>query len=247
MKTYKQLSLSLALVGLVAVFGIGCSNSKSSNDIAPEGGNGVRDQVSTTSYYGADSTKFYPVSLQTFSNYVALHPLNAPRNFILTVNLVNTGGGLYGGDLLISYEDNGQVYTGSFITGDGVNLTKHNPYYGLPDVAFNKWFYWNGQKVFHAFFQDSYGAVILVIDGGIDLGDGGGMTRASGSVWYKNFTSGRYPQYEEPCWFVTVGPFMCPAFQVNETIVTTSALYPSNGFVKLGSFEGLDVRAAFNQ
>jgi hypothetical protein len=144
----------------------------------------------------------------------------------------------------------GQYYEGNFETGTGYNqISLNNLDKGKPESEFNQWFMFNGKRVFHAFFQDSYGAVMLVIDNGIDLGDGGGLTIVSGSIWYKNFQVVQAVQSSEKCWFIrSPWPYECRAFVgAGDVINTTSAVYPDNGYRKLGTFTGLDKPRAFNE
>lgn len=186
------------------------------------------------------------------------HPID-PVDFRLNVQLIPytwNNKTIYAGNLKLGYYD----YTGSCAatgnycianleTGFGSNGNQAHPYYGMPDFVFNQWFLWQGKQVFHAFFQDMVGAVVLVVDGGNDLGDGGGYTTVKGSIWFKNFQTTVAPERpEDKCWFHPLGPYTCQTFKNSQgLVVTTSRLEPSlnDGYRKLGTFSGLDKVKAF--
>lgn len=161
---------------------------------------------------------FTPESLTELSNYVQVRALNDPKNFKINVKLNDIGSGRYTGSVKIGYYDTGTYYIGIFNTGTGKNKVSYpagavGQYVGKSDAEFNQWFTYQGKKVFHAFFQDQFGAVILVIDGGVDQGDGGGYTQVTGSIYYKNFKNGPAPQSMEKCWFhFEPSPYFCGAF-----------------------------------
>jgi hypothetical protein len=192
-------------------------------------------------------------SNQALTNYVGVaHALNAPSNFALHVNLIDNGGGQFGGNINITYLDNGLWNTSNQQTGTGtVQISGHNWYNGLDNAAFNKWFTYGNSQVFHGFFQDGIGALVLVLDK-TDAGTGDGLSSGSysGSVWFKNFVNpANATQSADMCWFIEVGPFDCQTFMVGGKVSTTSALYPStgDGYQRLGTFTGLNIKTAFNQ
>lgn len=250
---------------LALVAGVGCVRKPSVVDapvdnsvppvVIPANPNGLPDTtVNVGPLAGASggTTWFTYDSLAVFNEYVFVRPVNNPQSLAVNVDLRDIGGGRYAGNLRIAYTDNGQWSQGVFETGEGTNQVSYrNLDLGKSEAEFNQWFVWNGKRVFHAFFQDSQGAVILVIDGGLDLGDGGGLTDLKGSVWFKNFNLTPYPQFQEKCWFVRVGPYDCRTFVVGDwqsgLIQTNSSLYPnSNGYKRLGTFTGLNRSRAFN-
>lgn len=206
----------------------------------------------------------YQEKLQKLTNYVVTHPLNAPVNFKLNVQMSDIGGGKYAGYMQLGYYDydsptSGRYYISVVETGTGVNDFSYNNYVtGYSDAEYNRWFAWNAKQVFHAFFQDVpdtngsiYNAVVLVIDDGLNLGDGGGNAKLSGSLWVKTFqTTISHDVPELKCWFLFAGPYQCRTFiGGNGQVNTYSALYPStaNGYWKLGTFTGLDKAKAFGQ
>lgn len=149
-------------------------------------------------------------------------------------------------------------------------------YPGWHHGTYNNWFVRNGKNVFHGFFQDDYGAVMIIVDDSVDQGDGSGATEVSGSIWFKNYpntsyTQGVQPLSTVPCWFRTTGPYDCRTFLVSGNygdgnISSTSALYPTEsqyiqptslnayavqtparGWTRLGTFTGLNKVKAFGQ
>ena len=271
MKT-QRLTLSLGLILSLSLLAACASKNDNSNSssgvvITPydptvtigSGGS----TIDPTDYYSGDpgsSAQLNVDSLAVLNTYVATHPINAPTNIRVYVETVDIGNGHVSGTVKLSYFDNGgQLYQGVFSSENPntpVNqVSYHNWYTGLDNSAFNQWFKWQGKTVFHGFFQDAYGAVIIVVDGnGNDLGDGNGATTLSGSVWFKNFAVAPAPQFigglGEQCWFLLQpSPYECGAFQTgqpgNSPISTTSALTPGNGYTRLGTFSGLNKARAF--
>lgn len=259
---------SAALAALVAVAGVGCAKNGGSgvaltpNGSTATGTNYGYNSGSTVSPVGAGvgqiagqsgaAVAFKPDSLAIMNTYVATHPLNNPQNFALNVDLRDIGGNRYAGSIRIGYNDNGSWYQGQFESGYGTNQVSYNNIdEGKSEAEFNKWFTYQGKTVFHGFFQDKYGAVMLVIDKALDLGDGAPIGDVDGSVWFKNFTNTGAYQSPEKCWFIRIGPFDCRTFVIGSSssgvINTTSALYPGNGYQRLGTFKGLDKLRAFNQ
>lgn len=206
----------------------------------------------------------YQQKLQKLTQYVVVHPLNSPVNFKLNVQMADIGGGKYAGNMQLGYYDYDSPTSGAYHisvveTGQGVNDFSYNNYVtGYSEAEYNRWFTWGTKRVFHAFFQDVpdmngsiYNAVVLVIDGGLNLGDGGGQAKLSGSLWVKTFqTTISHDIPELKCWFLFAGPYQCRTFLGgNGQINTFSALNPSpnDGYWKLGTFQNLDKVQAFGQ
>lgn len=213
-------------------------------------------------------------NVATLNNYVQMHPLNDPQNMKMNVELRKrtftsgtTAIDTYEGRVYLGYYDTGNYYIATFESGYGVNGVK-NPdspsTFNKPESQFNRWFPATVNSsniiVFHGFFQDRYGAIMLVIDGGVDSGDGSGYTSVNGSVYYINFPVGYASQSPEKCWFISIGPFDCRTFVTSNQVQTTSAVYPfgvssktpvtqrgynSPGYQRLGTFQGLDKIKAF--
>lgn len=242
----------MILLAAASMLGVGCSK---------KGGNSSSDVVTTTgtpaavdaptgtgtgSTTSSNTVSFSPVSLAEMNAYVGTHPLNNPTNITLQVNLSNVGNNRYGGTINIAYDDNGVHYQGSFVSCFTSNCI--NPNYssygtardvGVSEANYNYWFNMGGKTVFSGFFQDSYGAIMLVIDNinTSNQGDAqGGVTTVSGQIWYRNFAqSFAYQSTLRTCWFIYAGPYDCRSgIGMNKT-----ALYPTDAYRKLGSFSGL--------
>jgi hypothetical protein len=266
MKTNFVLTQTVLLV-VMATLGVGCSSSSSNNtpqvntsttypNPYPYTTYPTTTTGTTTGTAGVPNTNtvaFVPVSAAAMAAYVATHPLNNPQNITVSVNVadVAVGSNQYGGSMQISYSDTGVNYAGNFITGTGtVQVSGSNLDTGKSVAAFNKWFAspTTGQQVFHGFFQDKYGAMVLVVDSVTSTtGDGLAPNSGAGSVWFKNFPNGYATQSPEMCWFIQIGPYNCRTFLSGINVVTTSAVYPGNGFQQLGTFTGLNIKQAFNQ
>lgn len=271
MKT--KIYIQAILIAVVVAIGQGCARERSAETPAPAPTTQDPTTPTTPSSKNPD-TNFQSGALATLNidslaainSYVQTHPVNNPSDIKVSVKLVGNAG-KYTGQVFISYYDNGQYYTGRFYAHNqtvpaGVSHGHTGKSYG----EYNQWFTWGGDSVFHGFFQDSYGAVMLVINGGIDLGDGAGVSSLTGEIWFKNFYTTPAPQGAIPCWFIELGPYDCRTFLTNgETVSTTSALYPdesvyytssstnpaipaepARGWRRLGTFSGMDKTKAFN-
>lgn len=189
----------------------------------------------TGNIYGA-SAPLTITSVSVMSDYTQ-RPMYNPQNIKVNLNLVKYGS-TYGGDVTISYTDYNAPYNGFFTSGHGTEPTKYN-----------KFFSKNGKWVWHGFFEDFYGGLIVVIDDGVaDLGDGSDpvLDKVSGSVWFKNTAFTYAPHPPAWCWFVSLGPYDCRSWKSGNGVNTTAAVEPNAGYVKLGTFTDLDVKAAFN-
>lgn len=259
LNTFKK----IAVVAMLAVFVIGCAEEKSSG---PSGnapipgpyvppGSTVTDTIDSSFDYGAttnfviegDSVSEKAVNL---SRYAGDYRSN-PQDVKVNVNLVKRGNG-FGGRIQIAYYDeaSGQYsgnkfHKGVFVNGDDAyfyNKSKET------SAKYNIWFQKNGKTVFHGFFQDLNGPIIMVIDDVESTGDGQAPSKASGSIWYKNFSQGPYTAPHSPthCWLISLGPYDCRAWKSGEGVNTKAAVNPDQGYVKLGTFTGLDIKKAFN-
>jgi hypothetical protein len=178
----------------------------------------------------------------------------------------------YSGDVYISYLDNGQYYTGHFNTDEDSNPGSGTVFPNWGHAFYNNWFTWQGKPVFHGFFSDSYGAIMLVVDSVIDQGDGSGASEVAGSIWYKNYPNNQAQPNPQniPCWYITAGPYDCRTLLVKggwqddgmidpvSALLPTQSLYytptsshpyqpaePARGWKKLGTFTGLNKAKAF--
>lgn len=207
-------------------------------------GGGQHTQVPLDQFEVGSTVDLHIKNVATMSDFV-MRPLNNPTKIQLNVNLEDWGDGAFGGTIRVAYEDEKKYKINEFRAGKDEF-----------DVQHNVWFEDDGDEVFHAFFEDEYGAVILVVDGTTDLGDGIQSGKLSGSIWYKNFqhSDAPNPSYEclpgfgcpdTRCWFIEIGPYECRSFLVNDEIRTTSMVYPNNDFKILASFSQLIREDAF--
>jgi hypothetical protein len=251
MKTFK--TKLIVLLAAFSVLGVGCGKSSEggsqtyqppildndgSTPVSPDGpGTG-------TGTVGGQTATFQPVSIQEFNSYVALHPLNAPTDFKITVSLQDAGNGRFAGSVKLGYTDTGYNYNATFEAGSGNNVKmsglKDN---GVMEAEYNRWFILNGQYYFSAYFSDNYGAIVLVFDSYVNQGDGQGTGTLTGKVYYRNFAQSYAPQSPyRKCWFIYDGPYMCRS----NTVMNKSSAVP-DGYRYLGKFSGLSKASAFNE
>lgn len=245
--TLKHILWGAALSATLLVVGCGRNSDDAGNPPAPTAPVDERGSVGVgeMSFSGGETVTFVP-DMAAMSRYVVTHPLNAPKNFKINIKLSDVGGGRFGGVVSIAYNDNGQVYYGKFVTGTGSNQVPASPDFRKSVAEFNRWVVVGNKQGFRGFFQDKWGAIILVIDNGFNLGDGGGLTDLSGRVYFKNFPNAMYPQYSEMCWFVRRGPYDCRTYvDGSGNISTTQGLYPGDGYTELGRFTGVSRSKAF--
>jgi hypothetical protein len=173
-----------------------------------------------------------------------------PRNITMTMSTYNSGAG-YAGSVTISYIDD----RGSH----GTTLTTTHPQY--PSTSNAEYNVWLNATQWHGFFQDSYGAIVVVIDRSVGLGDGGSKL-LGGSIYYQNFGPRRNPLQgpNRMCWQInpvegaSTAPYDCRTFLTSfadgALPVTTSSLVPNNSgqgrpaYTLLGKFDGLNQQAA---
>lgn len=258
MKTFLQLAVIVAIAGLM-----GCKNSSSTNNnnngtvttlpaaIIIDPSAPVATDSTISNSYGSTVT-FKPVSLSVMNAYVATHPLNNPTNFKINFNLAHAGSGRYGGEVTISYIDNGVQYDGVFKSG----LGKNQSFKGMYDndrleSDYNYWFSFENKNTFTGFFEDQYGAITISLvpqttttSSGND-GEPITATAYKGYVYFKNFTTTTAPHSPyRACWFTYMGPYDCRS----NVIQTKCGLNPGAeaGYQLLGTFENVSVKQAFN-
>jgi hypothetical protein len=180
------------------------------------------------------------ISLAAYRTYTQRYigSLSDLTNIKINLNFDRFSGNKYGGTATIRYNYQGLTYEGFFTGGDSAQASKYNV-----------WFTSGGKKVFHAFFEDFMGAIILVIDETSSLDDGyqkGDLV--SGSIYFKNFPYTGAPHPPTYCWFVSLGPYDCRAWPKGYGVDTYKAVHPlpSDSYTKLGSFTGMDLDKAFN-
>lgn len=175
---------------------------------------------------------------QLFGQYTG-RSMNNPQNIQVNVNLSKTYNGQgYGGTITVRYQDNGITYQGTF------GASQADP----QDTAYNIFFNYGGKKVFHGFFEDSMGAIIIVFDQIYDLGDGSPTSgQSTGSIYFKNFNTTYAPHPPAHCWRVSIGPYDCRAWKWGDGVATTYAIYPESFYYqRLGTFSTMNLYQAFN-
>lgn len=255
----KPLTLLLVLMSVVAM---GCAEKKSSkggtesaqdSDLTqiPPGsdpyvpnGSGPGSGPGAGWEYGA-TAPFTLVSVDRLMEYT-MQARNNPKNVRVNINLTSKGENRYGGTVSISYTDGGEYFEGFFTSGESEG-----------DNKYNVWFQKDGKNAYHGFFEDYYGAIVVVIDGFVSEGDGQAPNSASGRIYFKNFDLayapnplyGYLPGFGSPrtfCWFISIGPYDCRAWPTDRAVDTYRAINPDNGYKLLGSFSNLDLEEAFN-
>ena len=287
----KQMVLTQAsLIVVMRLFGIDCAKELKATDPAAAGNPAdVTPLTPTETEHTIDNadtargsewtqgaiTKLVNIDETMFRLYREAGPgdviANNPTDLRISIKLADAGSNQWVGKVLLSYLDNGVYRTGRFITENQTvpNYNQYSNHIGKNHGVYNKWFQYldpsNPRQVFHGFFQDPYGAVMLIIDNSADSGDGSGAQVLSGHIWVKNFEQVAATQGSIPCWFVEMGPFDCRTFLTpSNGLQTTSALYPTQshayssntpwnpneparGWRRLGSFQDLSYTKAFGQ
>jgi hypothetical protein len=169
---------------------------------------------------------------------------NNPTNVTISLNVASSSD-----SVVISYVDGGIVHQ--------AGLGTVHPNGSTSDKSFNKWYTDSStnKQVWKGFFQDQYGAIVIIIDKFISQGDGQAGNIVGGSIWFQNFNR-YYPNYGtqgplKMCWQISMGPYDCRSFLVNDNVSPASSLYPNNhgpdanmNYEKLGDFTGISKSAA---
>ena len=171
-----------------------------------------------------------------------------PTNIQLSMSVSNSGAG-YAGTTSISFSDNSGMHVAQL-------STTHPSYGSTKNAEYNVWL---NATQWHGFFQDLYGAIIVVIDHTTATGDGS-IGSLGGKVYYQNFGTSGVQGPLRMCWQInptggaSTTPYDCRSFLTSfadgAMPVTTSSLYPNNAgqgrpaYALLGSFEGLSQAAA---
>jgi hypothetical protein len=268
----KRLTVTLILAGTAALIGCGKdqNNGQAPSNQPPvwqpwtpptgPGGNpGVNWEHGATS-----SLRVTNESLRIFTGWTPNNPTDVKLN--LNLQRIEPAQGSnrpsFGGVVTVSFKDGGRTYEDQF-----TSMVNEGHWYG-PGVVntnrennkYNVWITKNNRQAWHGFFQDQFGAVIVVIDDTDDLGDGNGPTRAAGSIWVMNFGQSYAPVSPTSCWFVSAGPYDCRTWKNGRGVNTDMDIYPylendnpgtawapkAVGYKKVGEFSNLEFRKAFN-
>ncbi len=251
----KQVLMILLIVTSLGSL-VGCAKEKKQAAVAPPPGNGALplppgsggNTGGDTSKVGDNEVDMSNVSNASLGEMFFKSPINKPQNLRFGMDVSKQGDG-YGGNVWVTFEDGG-------VTRKAMMSTRHPSYPGTANTKHNIWFDYNGKNAFHGFFQDLYGAMVIVIDSTIDLGDGQPSALVGGSVWFQNFGPVGIQGPLKMCWEISIGPFDCRTFLVGSKVVTASALYPNNygndsipdrqPYRKLGDFGGMLRSEAFH-
>jgi hypothetical protein len=197
-----------------------------------------------------------------------------PTNVLINLDLNRTSDAV-----IIAYTENGRIYEAvggtqhpcatdpngynakvmqyswMFTTSPFDSISNYFCRPSVQDKSLNRWYTQNGQAVWKGFFQDSYGAYVVVIDRALSQGDGQPAEFVGGRVYFQNFQtslpSSPVQGNTKMCWQITRGPYDCRTFISGSGIDMTSSLYPNNNgpnakpWQLLGEFSGLP-RAAAN-
>lgn len=209
---------------------------------APGGSGGGSDGQG--GYYSgatASLTKVTNLGQMFFNSYP-----NSPQQIQVNVDMNRTKD-----SVIISYVDGGKVVEAA--------MGAQSPYSGKVNTRYNGWITEGSSRVYKGFFQDEYGAIVVIIDKVLNVGDGTASPFVGGSIWFQNF--GDNPTYDNPyyrywsqvsitCWEITYGPYDCRSFLVSGgtggTVSMTSSAEPTTrgetrtkSYQKLGEFNGL--------
>lgn len=161
--------------------------------------------------------------------------------------------------VMVSYVESGVLHQAAFGTQHPNNTSYSNQMY-------NGWVTEDSANVWKGFFQDAFGAVVMVLDKSLAQNDGTSTSILGGSLWFQNFQESTYQNpIQGPlkmCWEITAGPYDCRTFLITNTaphnssyddltVGITSSLYPNNrgpnkslNYEKLGDFGGVSRSSA---
>lgn len=263
MRTILKSTLTIGAALSALALGSGCAsqsgsgNSSSSTNTAAgtsavPNAPGSSSSSSTSGSFQSGSTVTLNLTsgITGLSNLVAnippslVPPVNSPTDIQLNV---------YTGDatntVIVNYVDNGTPVNISF-----GSIHPYNP--NVSDTSLNGWVTNpDGSVSWKAFYQNEYGAIVLILNSPVLLGDGQPSNTYSGSIWFQPFNQyspkNPYQGDIKMCWQITAGPYDCRTFIQGNSVVPGSSLYPNNhgpnrssGYQKLGTFSGLSLSDA---
>lgn len=209
--------------------------------------------VPSYNYTSGSTVTFTPADQSLLNAFVASYPTNNPQNFKVNVQLQNVGNLRYGGNVSVSFYDNSKLENITLASGLGVNqkFSGGSLDDGKYEAEYNYWYTTpSGKPAYTGFFQDNMRAIVLVLETEQATNQADGQTGQlyiKGSVWFKTFpaTFATQSPYRK-CWFIfnyTGGttPYDCRS----TSIIQKSSTTPTDGYRLLGTFQGLNVNAAF--
>ena len=256
MKNVSQYLIGSAVASSLAMSLIGCGANQAastSTTAAATSTSGITTTVTTTTGLGTDSsvtglsgsTVTLAVTGSALSSMFYQSLPNNPTNIRLSLDTTRVGS-----EVIIAYEANGQTTQAS--------LGTVHPWSSHQNSQYNGWTTSGSTAVWKGFFQDAYGAVVVVIDQNQSTGDGN-TGLIGGEIYYQNFPESTYPNSlyapaqgpTKMCWEITAGPYDCRTFLVGDSVSMSSTLYPTNRganatsyYQQLGTFTGLSRSAA---
>lgn len=268
--------MTLIAIAAVAILGTACSKKSGNSNVGYTGygtntgtyippANGTTT-IPGTNQLGIDWTvggtgTISGLTYNSFYDYLGYQPgligngTSLPTDMRINLNLrpyhSNSKYKGYGGVVTIGFTDgNGAVHEDRFsslVNPIGViHTNEENNKYNAFNASNTQW---------QGFFQDPFGAVIIIIDQVIDQGDGAGGLY-SGEIWVKNMPgaisayspTGTYPLAPTSCWFISLGPGDCRSWKTKTGIDIGRAQNedPTDNYRKVARFSGLS-SAAFGQ
>lgn len=256
----------LAILFLTTVGLLGCGEKGSTvittqNDTSTDGVPiiDVSDPDDSGVYDGRDSVN---VNLQLESGLTGYDNIELEIDIGAVIGSSQDLDALYGGDV-VAYIDysNGSQAARYFTSGGVVE----------EDVQENYWYYSRtGKQIWRGVFEGPRGALIVVVDGVYQSGDGNDpFDYMSGSVWFR-----KWPVVEDTgirsdlcymkdgrvdcknpsgplvrCWNVSLGPYDC-RFNISDDAQTVTDIgnrYADEPYIKLGTFSDLSKQRTFKE
>jgi hypothetical protein len=244
----------MTLIAAAFLMNAGCASEKSgstggntvciSNCLGTNGGTTPTTPTNTNSY-SSGSTVSLSTDISKLSGLFFNSIPNNPQNVQVNIDLTRTSDAI-----IISYQENGVTKEAAF----GSN----HPYASVSSSLSSGWFTHSGKPWWKGFFQDTYGAIVVVIDSTVNTGDGSPAQFVGGRIYYQNFNqywpNNPFQGSQKMCWEITYGPYDCRTFLVGDSINMSSSQYPNNAgpipsesgryYQELGRFTGLSRVAA---
>lgn len=251
--------LKILMAGYALVIGAGCASESGGGGgvaavpspdpcaatptacVAP----GTPGPGTTTTSGGTGTVQLNLVSTSQLGRMFFNSNPNSPTNVQIKFNIASPSD-----SVLITYTDGGVLHT----AGLG---TVHPKRASTSNASYNKWYtdQSSGKQIWKGFFQDEFGAIVIIVDRFITQGDGQVGNILGGSVWFQNFNR-YYPNFgdqgtEKMCWQISMGPYDCRSWIVGNSVQPETSYYPNNhgpnanmNYEKLGDFDGVSRSAA---
>lgn len=233
----------------------GGTTTDTNGDGIPDAPTGTGETPSQTGFSSGSTATMNASTGQLARMFVNSYP-NNPQNVRVNIDLRRTRDAI-----IISYVDNGREVRAGLGTLHPCDYDGRYGAYtygcqpGRTNAQFNGWVNQGGQSVWKGFFQDQYGAIVVVVDKMLSQGDGQPGNILGGSIWFQNFSraypNAPYQGSNKMCWEITMGPYDCRSFLVSGNVQMASSFYPNNkgpnasmNYEMLGEFAGISRSAA---